>query len=104
MPTITLQDGDVLEILIEGTDHAFEVHANSEEYEGSVTVVETGGISGSDAGEAEEILYQDAVEQADEEDEEDEEGDDEETEEDEDGLEAEGESDDIEGSGEEEQK
>lgn len=82
MAIISLEPGETLTVMFNGVEnHEFEIHHDSDEHEGKIVVVETGGVNGSEVGEADSILFSDELpeEEEGEEDEEEseEEGDDE---------------------------
>lgn len=58
LTTVVVAVGQALRIQFEGTDGEFEIHFDSLQYPNSLVVKETAGISGTDIGEADEILYQ----------------------------------------------
>jgi hypothetical protein len=57
MPTITLNNGDVLKVELNGTDGQFEIHFDSVEYPKQLVIQETANLPGNRVGEAEAILY-----------------------------------------------
>jgi hypothetical protein len=81
MAIISIEVGETLTVMINGTDHEFEIHNNSDEYDGKIVVVESGGVDADEVGSSGGVLYATTAPELEEEEEEDEEGDDEEEEE-----------------------
>lgn len=57
MTQITLAPGESLSVVFKDTDGEFEIHFDTPEYKEQIVVKEIAGLSGSEVGEANAILY-----------------------------------------------